>query len=1480
MDADLVGAFLEVGERVGALGVGGRGGHDVTVRVEEVDGHTLVELLAVLEGLGAVGVTVDGALDRVVRGVTKVHVLHGGVVVVHLDDAGGVVLGAVRVLGLLELLEEVGGLHLDGVLAGGQLGEGVRAVCLRRGRRDDRAVLAEQVHGDAVEAGLGVVEGLGAVLVVVDGAGDGVVLGVAEVDVDDIRVGACEGDRLRARVGLTRGILGLLLVRQRAGLVDLDGVGTVVQAGEGVVAIRVGRRSSHDVAVLVEQLHGDAGQVDIARVLRLVAVLVEVDGAGDRVLLNVSEVDVLADRVVGVEGDRAGGVVLRAIRILGLGQLGDVASLGDLDRVGSGIEAGEGVVAVRVGLGGGDDVTIGAEQLDRDVLEGVLTVVERGGLVRVVVHLAGQAVLDGDRRRGGVIAGHEVVLGRVHEGGRVVEGLAVGVGVQRDGDEERGVFAGEHVANGPRGAVEGAGLVGALTFLRQAGRVAGGALVRLGGHEGGTGGEGFLDLEVGGLALADVAGVDAVGDLVAGLQVGGVGDDGLVEGDVEREGHGDLDRLGRQDGAVVRGLGGRDRDGLVGDAGRVIGGLDGRDDRDRCAGLDRGGLAVDVDAVGLHVGPRGRGGGPVVVASGGACCHGVALVHDFAAAGVVGGGVLDGDLRGVDARACADLEGASEDGCPLGATGVTALDGGVTNMGQDAVHGHVGQVRVTGVGGGDAVLAVFTLADHGHAVGVLLVGRAFHGAEALEDDVGASLLGDREGRGDGANLVGRIAITVDVVGVVGGAVEADRGLLGGQRVLGFGRGDVGLVLVRAGAHRGADLAAQLDGGATLGLVAGPGDLDELAGAAGGVGDVADRDGLFLTCGTAGDGVLDEGHAAGQQVGDDGLGVNDGRGVVRGDAEGNLGAGGRQVALDGGLGVVVLGQRGAQGEDVAVVVGGDLDRSGAVEGLHGPVGDTVLDAHVLVGLAGLPCGGVGVGLDVGRAVLGRGGACTDGAGDVEDRGLTGGDRLLVVEDGQVLVGGEGGEVECLAAVDGLSAGVALVGPVGDLDGRRRLGVDRLDAHEGLVAVLGAIGRRHEATGQVVGVLHDDRDVGVVGVAVQPVTLLATLELAHGALVEAAAVADLAVEAVREGGVGGDNVGLVVHLLAGELRGVGDGLIRAGVVVVDGDGQDDVHERGVDVADVPGDGVGRGVVGALDGRGRVRLGVTRGRGGHVLRARRQRVGDDDIGHVGLAVEAVHVSVVLRRDLVGHVDVLGGRDRAGLAQERRRLGLDRDGRLGGFLAVPRGEGRDRGDGGAAGGHAARGGEGQDRLERRACGDCSEVVGDEAVGARGRSLDRGGDDLLAGGGRGVDAVGRRIGVRVTRGGHRVGQRDGHDRVETVLRGGGAGELDNVALLNTGEVRGLVGCDGEFERRGRRICGQRRDAEHNEGGRDQHGKQLGRLGSLRPRVIDVHSLLLNVRKVYISSQFYEFRDKCEEAVFRDEKPSNFTHAGQFSNNG
>ena len=167
---------------------------------------------------------------------------------IHLDQAGGVVLRAVGVLGLLKLLQQVGGLHLDGVLTGGQLGEGVRAVRLRHGRCDCCPGLVEEVNSDAVKARLAVVQGLGAVLVVVDGAGDREVLRVAEVDIGNVGVGAREGDDLRARVALTGGVLGLLGGGERAGLVDLDGVGAVAEAGEGVVAVSVGRGGDHDGA--------------------------------------------------------------------------------------------------------------------------------------------------------------------------------------------------------------------------------------------------------------------------------------------------------------------------------------------------------------------------------------------------------------------------------------------------------------------------------------------------------------------------------------------------------------------------------------------------------------------------------------------------------------------------------------------------------------------------------------------------------------------------------------------------------------------------------------------------------------------------------------------------------------------------------------------------------------------------------------------------------------------------------------------------------------------------------------------------------------------------------------------------------------------------------------------------------------------------------------------------------------------------------
>ncbi len=96
-----------------------------------------------------------------------------------------------------------------------------------------------------------------------------------------------------------------------------------------------------------------------------------------------------------------------------------------------------------------------------------------------------------------------------------------------------------------------------------------------------------------------------------------------------------------------------------------------------------------------------------------------------------------------------------------------------------------------------------------------------------------------------------------------------------------------------------------------------------------------------------------------------------------------------------------------------------------------------------------------------------------------------------------------------------------------------------------------------------------------------------------------------------------------------------------------------------------------------------------------------------------------------------------------------------------------------------------------------------------------------------------------------------------------GTGELDDVALLDTRKAyTGLVGCDSEFERRGRRICWQRRDAEYNEGGRDQHGKQLGRQKPAET-TCGVCTAFSGVRKQYISSQFLRVSQQVQRSVFR-----------------
>ena len=99
-DADLVVARFQVRELVGALCIGGRGGHNVTCRVQQFDSHALIELLTGIQRLGAVAIAVNRALEGVVCCEAEIDLVLG---------RAGVVQGELcsRVLGLLQLLEQV-----------------------------------------------------------------------------------------------------------------------------------------------------------------------------------------------------------------------------------------------------------------------------------------------------------------------------------------------------------------------------------------------------------------------------------------------------------------------------------------------------------------------------------------------------------------------------------------------------------------------------------------------------------------------------------------------------------------------------------------------------------------------------------------------------------------------------------------------------------------------------------------------------------------------------------------------------------------------------------------------------------------------------------------------------------------------------------------------------------------------------------------------------------------------------------------------------------------------------------------------------------------------------------------------------------------------------------------------------------------------------------------------------------------------------
>ena len=341
-------------------------------------------------------------------------------IVAERDDAGGGVLDGVRVLGLVEVGEGTVLDDRDGVVAGGQLLEGVGTVRVRRGGGDDLTVLVSQFDGLVGVALLAGAVRLGAVTVTVDEAVDGVVRHITEVNVVLGGVVLTQGHRFGGVVLRGVRVLGLFGVGEFSVLDDRDGVGTVGQVLEGVVAVRVGRRGGDDLTVLVEELDDDAGVSGFCAVLVAVARVVAVDGARQGVVVHVAEIDVRRGRVVVVQRDGFRGVVLRGVRVTGLLEASDGAILNDRDGVGACGELIEGVGTVRVRRGRGHNSAVRVAQLNGHALVEFLIRVQRAGAVAVAVDRALDEVV-------GHVAEVDVLLGRVG----LVQGDRLGRVVQR-----------------------------------------------------------------------------------------------------------------------------------------------------------------------------------------------------------------------------------------------------------------------------------------------------------------------------------------------------------------------------------------------------------------------------------------------------------------------------------------------------------------------------------------------------------------------------------------------------------------------------------------------------------------------------------------------------------------------------------------------------------------------------------------------------------------------------------------------------------------------------------------------------------------------------------------------------------------------------------------------------------------------------------------------------------------------------------------
>ena len=453
-------------------------------------------------------------------------------------------------------------------------------------------------------------------------------------------------------------------------------------------------------------------------------------------LLHVPKIDVLTNRVIRVKRDRTGGVVLCAVGVLGLGQVDELAILDDLHRVGTRVEPCEGVVTICISRRGGNNCSGCVHKVHGDTIEALFTGCVGRGVILIEVHLARETVLDGDGRRGLVVVQVHVVGRQILEFNVVGDGLAICSVVQTNCHVQRGVASRGQVADGPHstvhivGACSGAG----LARIRGSRHVAGGAHEGFGLHEGDAVRQFLQNLGVRGESLTRIPGVDAEGYFVAGRESRSVGRNRLVECHVEGRGDSDLEGFAGEDRLVRGCLSCCNCNRFIGHAISVIRRLDWDDERDRCAALNRVGLAVDIDAVRLNVAPRARVRGPVVIASRRSVSLGLSAFHDLAAAGVVRGRVLDGDLRGVNSVAGLDLDRSGHNGCPLRTTAGAGANRCVADVRQGAVDSHIRQVGVTGVGRGDTESAVFTLADQGGAVVVLHVHRSGDRAEAFENN--------------------------------------------------------------------------------------------------------------------------------------------------------------------------------------------------------------------------------------------------------------------------------------------------------------------------------------------------------------------------------------------------------------------------------------------------------------------------------------------------------------------------------------------------------------------------------------------------------------------------------------------------------------------------------------------------------------------------------------------------------------------------